>query len=145
MSSANTLTTKHQKALQLIKEGHSIRSAEAHTGLSRSAIFRAKKRCEKGDTSFGVSGRPSCMTKDEEALLRKNLVIYREDNGVDASQTTVLSIAQDIINNRPLEKRVQLSRSWLHGYIARSKDLQSVIPHKVEGVCYLPYYIITCA
>ena len=85
------------------------------------------------------------MTNDEEALLRKNLVIYREDNGVDASQTTVLSIAQDIINNRPLEKRVQHSRNWLHGYIAHSKDLQSVIPHKVEGVCYLPYYIITCA
>ena len=62
---------QHQKALQLIKEEHSIRSAEAHIGLSRSAIFRAKKRCEKGDTSFGVSGRPSCMTKDEEALLRK--------------------------------------------------------------------------
>ena len=102
MSSANTLTIKHQKALQLIKEGHSIRSAEAHTGFSRSEIFRAKKRCEKGDTSFGVSGRPSHMTKDEEALLRKNIVIYREDNGVDASQTTVLSIAQDIINNRPL-------------------------------------------
>ena len=85
------------------------------------------------------------MTKDEEALLRKNLVIYREDNGVDASQTTVLSIAQDIINNRPLEKRVSLKRKWLSKYVARSKDLQSVIPHKVEDVCYLSYYIITCA
>ena len=71
MSSAKTTKTKHQKALQLIKEGHSIRSAEAPAGLPRSAIFRAKKRCEKGDTSFGVSGRPSHMTNDEEALLRE--------------------------------------------------------------------------